>query len=139
MDYAEKKQLQNDHSLFFLIITCLLIFSIFSSILINKNAKIIHYISDAFYANANSFNQPIIQNEESNQIEYSEFRNGTANEVFIKGKLQECLERLSNDNKISQNEIGKLLNSINNLYEIDNIWNLKTEINLINSENQNSR
>jgi murein DD-endopeptidase MepM/ murein hydrolase activator NlpD len=142
MDYIEKKH-YNDNSLFFLIILCFLIFSIFSSVLINKNAKIINYISDVFYSNySNSL--PIINNPNSNiqneikynQIEYNEFKSGVINDVFIKGKLQECLDQLIINNKISENDISKLLKSINNLYEIDNVLNLNTEINLIKNEDQ---
>ena len=139
MDYIEKRN-QDDHSLFFLVITCLLIFSTFSSVLIDKNAKIIHSITESFYAKNITYEPITIEanKTQNNKVEYNEFKNGTINEVFIRGKLQECLDKLINDNKISQNEAGKLLDSINNLYEIDNILNLKTEINLVNKENENS-
>ena len=143
MDYIEKTH-QNDHSLFFLIITCFLICSTFSSFLINKNAKIINYISDTLYTNnanslliANNIKANNQNETQTNKIKYNEFRNGTINEVFIRGKLQECLDQLLINNKISQNEASKLLSSINNLYEIDNILNLKTEINIINKANEN--
>ncbi len=139
MDYIEKRN-QDDHSLFFLVITCLLIFSTFSSVLIDKNAKIIHSITESFYAKNITYEPITIEanKTQNNKVEYNEFKNGTINEVFIRGKLQECLDKLINDNKISQNEAGKLLDSINNLYEIDNILNLKTEINVVNKENENS-
>ncbi len=138
MDFLEKRY-QNDNSFFFLIIFCILICSAFSSFLINDNAKILKYIGDNFYKTAESnANTAINIAEENNKIQYSETRNGEINEIFIRGKLQECIDNLLDKNKVSETEIKSLLNSINNSYEIGNILNLNTEINLLNQNNQNS-
>ncbi len=148
MNYAEidnQYQRNDEGQTFLLTITLMLMLSIFSfSIIQNYNFPIlnetrnnnINYINNTTQSDASLVEAQIINDNNIEELEYQ--TTGITNEVLIKGKLKECLDKLILDGKIQQDNLDQIQNTINNFYEISKLRDLQTEIN-INLDDENDK
>jgi len=130
----------DDNQSFALTITLIVILLIFLfSIMQNCDfsiSKNINY-SEHLISNDNTqINTPIINESNNNNPEYHS--TGVTNEILIKGRLKECLDKLLIDSKVKQDNINQIQTTINNFYEISKLNNSNTEIKL-NFNNSNNK
>lgn len=99
-------------------------------------SKNINY-SEHLISNYNTqINTPIINESNNKNPEYHS--TGVTNEILIKGRLKECLDKLLLDGKVKQENINQIQTTINNFYEISKLNNSNTEIKL-NFNNSNNK
>ena len=153
MNYVEinnQYEKNDENQSFTLTITLMLILAIFLfSIMQNYNFSMpesSNYVEESVQNYTTQINTPIINNPINDPIiKKSDTKNpeyhtiGTTNEVLIKGRLRECLDKLVLDGQVKQDNINQIQTTINNFYEISKLNNSNTEIKLdFNNSNNKS-